>query len=70
MNNCTLLPETLLCPGHGPLTTVVEVKEHSPFSRSSRREEAHSLIPRNRFEPRHLGCYRNKFQVERASALL
>ena len=27
-----LLPaETLLCPGHGPLTTVAEEKEHNPF---------------------------------------
>jgi hydroxyacylglutathione hydrolase len=23
--------ETLICPGHGPLTTVVEEKEHNPF---------------------------------------
>jgi glyoxylase-like metal-dependent hydrolase (beta-lactamase superfamily II) len=23
--------ETLLCPGHGPLTTVAEEKEHNPF---------------------------------------
>ena len=27
----TLPPETLLCPGHGPLTTVREEKEHNPF---------------------------------------
>lgn len=27
----SLPPETLLCPGHGPLTTVVEEKEHNPF---------------------------------------
>ncbi|HTY87329.1 MAG TPA: MBL fold metallo-hydrolase [Candidatus Acidoferrum sp.] len=27
----TLPPETLLCPGHGPLTTVVEEKAHNPF---------------------------------------
>ena len=27
----TLPPETLLCPGHGPLTTVAEEKEHNPF---------------------------------------
>ena len=26
-----LPPETLLCPGHGPLTTVAEEKEHNPF---------------------------------------
>ena len=27
----TLPPATLLCPGHGPLTTVVEEREHNPF---------------------------------------
>jgi glyoxylase-like metal-dependent hydrolase (beta-lactamase superfamily II) len=27
----TLPPETLLCPGHGPLTTVAQEKEHNPF---------------------------------------
>lgn len=27
----TLPPETLVCPGHGPLTTVVEEKEQNPF---------------------------------------
>ena len=27
----TLPPETLLCPGHGPLTTVAEEKQHNPF---------------------------------------
>lgn len=27
----TLPPETLLCPGHGPLTTVAEEKDHNPF---------------------------------------
>jgi hydroxyacylglutathione hydrolase len=27
----TLPPETLLCPGHGPLTTVAEEREHNPF---------------------------------------
>lgn len=27
----TLPPDTLLCPGHGPLTTVAEEKEHNPF---------------------------------------
>jgi hydroxyacylglutathione hydrolase len=27
----TLPPETLICPGHGPLTTVAEEKEHNPF---------------------------------------
>lgn len=27
----SLPPETLLCPGHGPLTTVMEEKEHNPF---------------------------------------
>ena len=27
----SLPPDTLLCPGHGPLTTVAEEKEHNPF---------------------------------------
>lgn len=27
----TLPEETILCPGHGPLTTVVEEKAHNPF---------------------------------------
>ena len=27
----SLPPETLLCPGHGPLTTVAMEKEHNPF---------------------------------------
>jgi hydroxyacylglutathione hydrolase len=27
----TLPPATLLCPGHGPLTTVAEENEHNPF---------------------------------------
>jgi hydroxyacylglutathione hydrolase len=27
----TLPAETLLCPGHGPLTTVAQEKEHNPF---------------------------------------
>ena len=27
----SLPPETLLCPGHGPLTTVAAEKEHNPF---------------------------------------
>ncbi len=27
----TLPPETILCPGHGPLTTVGEEKAHNPF---------------------------------------
>jgi glyoxylase-like metal-dependent hydrolase (beta-lactamase superfamily II) len=27
----SLPPETLLCPGHGPLTTIAEEKEHNPF---------------------------------------
>lgn len=26
-----LPPETILCPGHGPLTTVAEQREHNPF---------------------------------------
>jgi hydroxyacylglutathione hydrolase len=27
----TLPAETLICPGHGPLTTVAEEKAHNPF---------------------------------------
>ena len=27
----TLPPQTLLCPGHGPVTTVAEEKAHNPF---------------------------------------
>ena len=27
----SLPPDTLLCPGHGPLTTVAEEKSHNPF---------------------------------------
>ena len=27
----TLPPDTLICPGHGPLTTVAQEKEHNPF---------------------------------------
>jgi len=27
----TLPAETLICPGHGPLTTVAEEKTHNPF---------------------------------------
>jgi hydroxyacylglutathione hydrolase len=27
----TLPPETLICPGHGPLTTVAQEKENNPF---------------------------------------
>ena len=27
----SLPPETLICPGHGPLTTVAEETEHNPF---------------------------------------
>jgi hydroxyacylglutathione hydrolase len=27
----TLPPNTLLCPGHGPLTTIAEEREHNPF---------------------------------------
>jgi glyoxylase-like metal-dependent hydrolase (beta-lactamase superfamily II) len=30
-NIFTLPPETLLCPGHGPLTTVAEEKANNPF---------------------------------------
>jgi glyoxylase-like metal-dependent hydrolase (beta-lactamase superfamily II) len=27
----TLPDETILCPGHGPLTTIGEQKHHNPF---------------------------------------
>lgn len=27
----SLPPETLLCPGHGPMTTVAEERQHNPF---------------------------------------
>jgi glyoxylase-like metal-dependent hydrolase (beta-lactamase superfamily II) len=27
----SLPPDTLICPGHGPLTTVAEEKQHNPF---------------------------------------
>jgi len=27
----TLPAETLICPGHGPLTTVAEEKQRNPF---------------------------------------
>jgi len=27
----SLPPETLICPGHGPLTTVAEEKQSTPF---------------------------------------
>jgi glyoxylase-like metal-dependent hydrolase (beta-lactamase superfamily II) len=27
----TLPDQTVLCPGHGPLTTVGEEKQHNPF---------------------------------------
>ena len=27
----TLPPDTLICPGHGPITTVAEEKSHNPF---------------------------------------
>jgi len=27
----TLPPDTLICPGHGPLTTVAQEREHNPF---------------------------------------
>ncbi|MBC2600886.1 MBL fold metallo-hydrolase [Puniceicoccus vermicola] len=30
-NILTLPPETILCPGHGPTTTVAEEKQHNPF---------------------------------------
>ena len=29
----SLPPDTLICPGHGPLTTVAEEKQHNPFFR-------------------------------------
>jgi len=31
MNDHALPAETLICPGHGPLTTVAEEKEYNPF---------------------------------------
>jgi hypothetical protein len=31
MNQSLVLAETLICPGHGTLTTVAEEKEHNPF---------------------------------------
>ena len=31
MKDCALPSETLICPGHGPLTTVAEEKAHNPF---------------------------------------
>ena len=31
MNGRTLPVETLICPCHGPLTTVAEEKAHNPF---------------------------------------
>ena len=27
----SLAPDTILCPGHGPMTTVAEELEHNPF---------------------------------------
>jgi hydroxyacylglutathione hydrolase len=27
----SLPPDTLICPGHGPLTTIAEEKAHNPF---------------------------------------
>jgi hydroxyacylglutathione hydrolase len=32
MKSCALPGETLICHGHGPLTTVAEEKERNPFS--------------------------------------
>jgi hypothetical protein len=29
--NYALLTETLICPGHGSLTTMAEEKEHNPY---------------------------------------
>jgi hydroxyacylglutathione hydrolase len=31
MKDCAPPPEILICPGHGPLTTVAEEKAHNPF---------------------------------------
>jgi hypothetical protein len=31
MKDCTQPAETLICPGHDPLTTVAEEKAHNPF---------------------------------------
>jgi glyoxylase-like metal-dependent hydrolase (beta-lactamase superfamily II) len=31
MNQSWAPAETLICPGHGPLTTVAEEKAHTPF---------------------------------------
>jgi len=31
MKDCASPPATLICPGHGPLTTVAEEKAHNPF---------------------------------------
>jgi hydroxyacylglutathione hydrolase len=31
MKDCALPMETLICPGHDPLPTVAEEKEHNPF---------------------------------------
>jgi glyoxylase-like metal-dependent hydrolase (beta-lactamase superfamily II) len=30
-NILTLPDDTVICPGHGPLTTVGEEKQHNPF---------------------------------------
>jgi hypothetical protein len=31
MNQSWSAAETLICPGHGPLTTVAEEKQNNPF---------------------------------------
>ena len=32
----TLPDETIICPGHGPMTTVGEEKAHNPFLRDDK----------------------------------
>jgi glyoxylase-like metal-dependent hydrolase (beta-lactamase superfamily II) len=33
----TLPPQTVICPGHGPMTTVAEERAHNPFFASALR---------------------------------